>query len=377
MKAEVSNAAIDQVLALVGQHVTVDGYFTHADEINLRGTIASGTEHWQAELATTLTSIGYALRVRQEGTTVHLNVHPSRRKFPWINVILFVATAISVSLIPASLSEAMKIMSQATTHPISSSQAMLSGFGRALGDINILLYWQRFAIPLLLILLFHEFGHYLAARRRGIRTSLPYFLPAPTMIGTFGAFIKSNSPFPSRRDLLEVGAYGPIAGFVVAIVFLVIGLGNVTYQLRPPGLQMGSLVEPLIMQIVEYFVSPHGLPDGYDIFLQDNPMLFAAWVGLVVTMLNLLPVGQLDGGHIVYALSPRGHYWVSRGVFLALLGLGFIWEGWWIWAIMIFFVIKFRHPPTLDDYQPLAQRSRWTGWAAIIIFLLTFSPVPF
>ena len=90
------------------------------------------------------------------------------------------------------------------------------------------MHWQKFAIPLLLILLFHEFGHYLAARRRGIRVSLPYFLPAPTIIGTFGAFIKSNSPFPSRRDLLEVGAYGPIAGFVIAVIVLVIGLANVT-----------------------------------------------------------------------------------------------------------------------------------------------------
>ena len=131
------------------------------------------------------------------------------------------------------------------------------------------------------------------------------------------------------------------------------------------------------MRIAEIAIWTGPLPDGTEIFLQDNPMLFAAWVGLVVTMLNLLPVGQLDGGHIVYALSPTKHRWVSRGVFTLLVGLGFVWEGWWIWAVMIFFVIKFGHPPTLDDYQPLPQRHRWTGWAAIAIFLLTFSPVPF
>src|SRR5690606_13276182 len=143
---------------------------------------------------------------------------------------------------------------------------------------RVLFRSQKFSIPLLAILLFHEFGHYLAARRRGIRVSLPYFLPAPTLIGTFGAFIKSNSPFPSRRVLMEVGAYGPIAGFVVAVITLAIGLADVTYRLTPADLQVGQLVEPLIVRVLEGLVRTQSAPEGYYIFFQDNPLLFAAWV---------------------------------------------------------------------------------------------------
>jgi Zn-dependent protease len=355
MNSPLTASNIGTLVTLVSRHVSVDGYYSRGQEVNLRGTIVENAEGWRSTLAGELKTLGYALRVSQNGEVVNVSIFPAQRRVPWLNIVLFIATAISVSIVPAWVIEGNKVFR----------------------DFSIILHWQKFAIPLLLILLFHEFGHYLAARRRGIRVSLPYFLPAPSAIGTFGAFIKSNSPFPSRRDLLEVGAYGPIAGFVVALVFLFFGLASVVIHPIPVGLDVPQLVEPLIMRLAQLIMIPASIPEGYNIFLQDNPMLFAAWVGLVVTMLNLLPVGQLDGGHIVYALSPRWHRLISRGVFVALVGLGFIWQGWWIWAIMIFFVIRFGHPPTLDDYQPLEQRSRWTGWVAMVIFLLTFSPVPF
>ena len=355
MNPATTETAIEVIIARTSRYLVIDGYFTRGREVNVRGSVIDGMDGWRPALTVELKALGYAMKVHQNETTVHLSIYPAHSRIPWLNIGLFVATAISVSIVPAWLTEGNKVFS----------------------DFSIILRWQKFAIPLLLILLFHEFGHYLAARRRGIRVSLPYFLPAPTLIGTFGAFIKSNSPFPSRRDLLEVGAYGPIAGFVVATAALVVGLMQITVQPTPVGPKLPELVEPLIMRLAEAIVLPNPIPDGYSVFLQDNPMLFAAWVGLVVTMLNLLPVGQLDGGHIVYALSPRGHYVVSRVAFVALLGLGFVWQGWWIWAVMIFFVIKFRHPPTLYDLEPLERRSRWTGWAAIVIFMLTFSPVPF
>lgn len=345
----------DTILALTGRYLSVDGYFTRGREVNLRGTVNDNVDGWQAVLAGELKALGYASRVSQNGTVANVSVYPAGHKIPWLNIGLFIATAISVSIVPAWIIEGSKVFR----------------------DSSVLLHWQRFAIPLLLILLFHEFGHYLAARRRGIRVSLPYFLPAPSAIGTFGAFIKSNSPFPSRRDLLEVGAYGPIAGFVIALLFMFMGLSEVVVHPIPPGLNIPVLVEPLIVRLAQAIVIPGAIPAGYTIFLQDNPMLFAAWVGLVVTMLNLLPVGQLDGGHIIYALTPRWHRLVSRGVFVLLVGLGFVWQGWWVWAVLIFFVIRFGHPPTLNDYQPLERRSRWTGWVAMGIFLLTFSPVPF
>jgi Zn-dependent protease len=355
MNSQVAASTIETIITIASRYVSVDGYYSRGREVNLRGTVVESGDDWRSVLSAELKALGYTLKVSQNGTVVNACVFPAQRRIPWLNIVLFVATAISVSIVPAWIIEG----------------------NRVFRDFSVILHWQKFAVPLLLILLFHEFGHYLAARRRGIRVSLPYFLPAPSAIGTFGAFIKSNSPFPSRRDLLEVGAYGPIAGFVAALAFLFLGLADVVIRPLPAGLDVPQLVEPLIMRLAQAIVIPASVPDGYSIFLQDNPMLFAAWVGLVVTMLNLLPVGQLDGGHIIYALSPRRHRLVSHGVFVALVGLGFVWQGWWIWAIMIFFVIRFGHPPTLNDYQPLERRSRWTGWVAMVIFLLTFSPVPF
>ncbi len=355
MGTETATETVENIITRASRYLAVDGYYTRGGEINLRGTLSDEGDAWRPVLGAELKSLGYAMKVHQNGTVAHLSIYPSTRRIPWLNIWLFIATAISVSILPAWLTEGNKVFH----------------------DFSVILRWQKFAIPLLLILLCHEFGHYLAARRRGIRVSLPYFLPAPSAIGTFGAFIKSNSPFPSRRDLLEVGAYGPIAGFVVAAVFLVIGLSNVVVRAVPPELHAGALVEPLIMRIAQAIVAPGSIRDGYDIFLQENPMLYAAWVGMVVTMLNLLPVGQLDGGHIVYALSPRWHWLVSRLVFAGLVLFGFVWPGWWIWAVMIFFVIRFGHPPTLNDYQPLERHNRWTGWVAMGMFILTFSPVPF
>ncbi len=356
MRASVSESAVNDIIAVVGRYMSVDGYYSRQDEVIIRGTTATTENNWQASLSRELLELGYKVKLHLMGTTAQVSIYPAAKRIPWLNIILFIATAASVSILPGLFTDGPRIFS----------------------DASVFWHWQKFAIPLLLILLFHEFGHYLAARRRGIRVSLPYFLPAPTLIGTFGAFIKSNSPFTSRRDLLEVGAYGPIAGFVVAVVVLAIALGDVTYRQVPTDIApIGNLIEPLIMRILEALVWAQPVPDGYNIYLQDNPMIFAAWVGLVVTALNLLPVGQLDGGHIVYALSPRYHYWISRLTFLALVGFGMMWEGWWIWAVMIFFVIKFRHPPTLNDYEPLDHKSRWIGWTAMAIFILTFSPVPF
>ncbi|MGB5106550.1 MAG: site-2 protease family protein [Candidatus Zixiibacteriota bacterium] len=356
MKATVTESVLNDIVSLVNRYLAVDGYYVRRDEVNIRGSLENAGADWQPQLRAELASLGYTLRAQETGAMVHLNIYPSGNRIPWLNIILFVVTAISVSIVPGLFTSGTLIFT----------------------DLSVFLHWQKFAIPLLLILLFHEFGHYLAARRRGIRVSLPYFLPAPTLIGTFGAFIKSNSPFPSRRDLLEVGAYGPIAGFVVAVIVMAIALGDITYRQTPINLPAaGSLIEPLIMRFLEAVLWNHPAPAGYDVYFQDNPMIFAAWVGLVVTALNLLPVGQLDGGHIIYALSPRYHYLVSRLVFAGMVGFGFYWEGWWFWAAMIFFVIRFKHPPTLNDYEPLDRQSRWIGWTAIAIFILTFSPAPF
>jgi membrane-associated protease RseP (regulator of RpoE activity) len=132
----------------------------------------------------------------------------------------------------------------------------------------------------------------------------------------------------------------------------------------------------LLMRILEPIFLTQNIPANHVITFEQNPMLFAAWVGMLVTAINLLPVGQLDGGHIVYALAPRLHGLISRGIFVVLVGFGFLWPGWWLWAALIFFLIRFKHPPTLEDHIPLRRGSKWLGWVAIAIFLLTFSPSP-
>lgn len=348
-------SAVNNIVSVVGRYMAVDGYYSRRDEVNIRGSLDTAPLDWQDQISRELGQLGYTSRFQQDKGMAHVRVFPSTRKVPWVNIALFFVTLITVSFAPGFYQVGTKIFS----------------------DISIFLHWQKFAIPLITILLFHEFGHFLAARRRDIRVSFPYFLPAPTPIGTFGAFIKSSSPFQTRRDLLEVGAYGPIAGFVVATAVLALGFSEVIYTPFNPHLGATELYDPLIVRLVQMLFVSNPIPEGYSIMLDQNPMIFAAWVGMVVTALNLLPVGQLDGGHIIYALSPRLHYWISRLVFLGLVGVGIFWMGWWFWALMILLVIRFGHPPTMNDYEPLDRRSRWIGWAAMAIFILTFSPVPF
>jgi Zn-dependent protease len=342
-----SKRELNDLLGMIERYVVVDGYYTRRDELHIRGTAISPDNDWQDELKRSVEATGSSLRVDRSGSNTYITVYDDKRKFPWVNLLLFAATLVSVAFCYAFLDL---------------YQSGVAAAVAAATDFNRFWAWQPFTVSLLLILLFHEFGHYLAARR-------------PTFIGTFGAFIKSKSPFASRRDLLEVGAWGPVSGFVVAAVILAIGLTHVVTHPMPDALQdSAGIIEPLIMRIFEPIFQTQAISSGHEIF--QNPMLFAAWVGLFITALNLLPVGQLDGGHIVYALSPKYHGLISRGVFVGLIAFGFLWPGWWLWAGLVFFIIRFRHPPTLDDYAPLPRKNKWLGWIAIVIFVLTFSPAP-
>lgn len=356
MAKRLDENTLQQLVALVGRHSQIDGYFVQRDEVNLRVQPLVDSAQWQTALRADLETAGYKIKARSGGGAVyHLNIFPAGPRVPWVHILLFLATVASVSILPPLLMDGPKVFK----------------------DLSLIVKWLPFSLPLLTILLVHEFGHYLAARRRDIRVSLPYFLPAPTLIGTFGAFIKSKSPFPNRRDLVEVGAAGPVAGFVVAVIFLGWALTDVTYSQAIANGQAYSLVEPLIVRAVSALVQAPPPSPHHDIILQDNQMLFAAWVGMIVTMLNLLPVGQLDGGHIVYALFPRLHRRISWGIFLLLVAAGFLWNGWWLWAFLLFFVVRFRHPPTLNDDLPPPRANQILGWSALLIFVLTFTPVPF
>lgn len=253
--------------------------------------------------------------------------------------------------------------------------------GPARGPLNFLLnnpdsLWRGipFAGALLFILVTHELGHYILSKIHQVPASFPLFLPGPPhFIGTFGAIIRMRGPILSRRALFDIGVAGPLAGFVVAVIALVIGLNlsTVVDRTATHGLQLG---EPLLLQFMSWLVVGP-LPPEADIVL--HPIGFAAWFGLFVTSLNLLPIGQLDGGHVAYALWGRRQRTMALLFLPVLLALGFFgWPGWLLWAFMAG-LWGLGHPPVMDPYTPLGRNRTIVGWIALIVLVITFAPVPF
>ncbi len=232
-----------------------------------------------------------------------------------------------------------------------------------------------FGVTLIIILGAHEMGHYLMTRKWGVRATLPYFIPAPPpfIAGTFGAFIKMKSPIPNRRVLLEIGAAGPIAGFVVCVPALIYGLTLSEVKELPLTQMDFSFGSSIMLSLLTNMVL--GVtPENADILL--HPIAFAGWLGLFITALNLLPIGQLDGGHIVYALFENFHKVISIIAIIVLIPLGYYyWYGWFVWVIIIG-LFGFRHPRLLDEDIPLTNKERIIGWTSFAIFVLTFIPAP-
>ena len=237
--------------------------------------------------------------------------------------------------------------------------------------------WYSFTI--LGILGIHELGHYWACRYYRVDASLPYFLPVPYVpTGTLGAFIRIRQRIPTKAMLFDIGAAGPIAGFVVAVpaLFAGVALSRVTPLPPPDTATLVTLGEPLLFQAAAWLIWG-ALPDGHAINL--HPMGFAAWFGLLMTALNLFPIGQLDGGHISYAaLGARSTNLTLWGV-AVVVGLTFISLSWLLWAVMMvamLLVLGPRHPRTLDDHVPLDGRRRRIALATAAIFVLCFTPAP-
>jgi len=245
-----------------------------------------------------------------------------------------------------------------------------------------------FALPFLGVLLTHEMGHYWAARSHRVRASLPYFIPFPpyySVIGSLGAFIRLKGPTVSRRVLFDIGAAGPLASLAVSLPMFAIGLGwsqvsNVPGSVTTPFLirfagQPVWLGNGVLTHVIASLLGP-ATPGEAVILL--HPIALAGWLGLFVTALNLLPLGQLDGGHVLYALSPRRHAWIARVFLLALVPLGFLWWGWWAWALLVLVLHKGRvaHPSVLHpELEMTRARVAWC-WFLIVTFLLTLTPVP-
>ncbi len=231
------------------------------------------------------------------------------------------------------------------------------------------------ALGLLSILLAHEMGHYLACRYYGVDATLPFFIPAPVgFVGTFGAFIRIRGPIPHRRALFDIGIAGPLAGFLVALPILV--LGTLEAQLVPDDRSPSAILlgEPLLFQWAFAWLRG-AAPAGMTYSL--GPVGLAAWVGLFVTALNLIPVGQLDGGHVTYALLGRGARAVSNVGIAACLGLLYLRPTWLVWCAVLLLLGRRPHPRTLIDQAPVGTGRAVVGVLGLLVFVLSFTPSPF
>jgi membrane-associated protease RseP (regulator of RpoE activity) len=265
-----------------------------------------------------------------------------RRRRPWVNALLFALTCLTTFLVATG-----------------------EGWVKAL----------MYSGGIMGILLAHEMGHYFTAKKNGVEATLPYFIPIPfPPFGTMGAVIKMGGRIPNRRALFDVGAAGPLSGLCVIIPVILIGL-KLSRIVDTTTLDKNtiSLGDSLLFSLFSRAVLGH-LPPNKDILL--HPLAFAGWAGLLVTALNLLPVGQLDGGHIVYSLFRKKSRWVSAFFYGLLIAVClFLYFGWFLMAVILLLIRK--HPPTLDDDMPLDPKRKALGAFVLIVFLLSFTPVPF
>jgi hypothetical protein len=234
-----------------------------------------------------------------------------------------------------------------------------------------------FSLALLGILLIHEFGHYFACRWHGIRSTLPWVLPAPTLSGTAGAVIQIRGRIPNRNALMDVGIFGPLAGYVASAIAVGVGFA---LSYHAPEVAAGAIVrfggEPLTIRLMHALVK-HWDPTvpAFD-FVAPHPVLVAGWIGLFITSLNLIPGGQLDGGHILYAISPRAHRIVTNLLPVVLFVAGaFFWVGWILWGLFLL-APPMRHPRVAPDPAPTRGRML-LGAVGLVIFLMTFTATPF
>jgi membrane-associated protease RseP (regulator of RpoE activity) len=236
-------------------------------------------------------------------------------------------------------------------------------------------FWYSGTI--LLILGAHELGHYLACRYYQVDASLPFFIPMPVVLtGTLGAFIKIREPIPTKRMLFDIGVAGPFAGFVFAVPALFIGVAMSPVVVVPPNLAGFHLGEPLLFRAAAWLVwGP--IADGHSLNL--HPMAFAAWFGLLATALNLFPIGQLDGGHISYAVLGRRSTMVTIGTICIAIGLTFFSTSWIVWTFLLVamtLVMGPRHPRTVDEDIPLDRRRMWLAALALAILVVCFTHNP-
>jgi membrane-associated protease RseP (regulator of RpoE activity) len=313
-------------------------------------------------------------------------IHPKPGK-TWVNLLLFALTLLSVLFAGATYSYTGTVPKDT--------------IGQVWVLVTHLWVGWPFAVSLLAILLAHEFGHYFVGRARGAAVTLPYFIPLPiSPIGTMGAFIQMKSIPRNKRALFDLAVAGPLAGLVVAIPVLLLGLsqsslgtvrvlpgsfaeGNSLLYLLAKFSVFGKLLPasgnltglPLLYHWITYFFVGRPSPVGStDVFI--SPVAWAGWVGLLVTFLNLVPAGQLDGGHVIYAVFGKRVNRIVPIILVFMVLLGFFWSGWWLWAFLIFFLGR-SHAEPLDQITRLDSRRKALAVLMLVIFLLVLTPVPF
>lgn len=300
-------------------------------------------------------------------------IHPRRPRY-WLHLLLLLLTLLTTTIVGAQLQfnfeHNLPVLRGGDTYlPLFPFEWLYRAPGTILRGLP-------FSLTLMLILLAHEMGHYIWAKRYRVEVSLPYFIPAPTLIGTLGAFIRIRSVIPSRAALFDIGVAGPIGGFIFAVPAMLAGL-----LLSRPGVPLGqddiAMGYPLIFGFGHMLLSHATAALAQPLSaLNPHPIALAAWVGMLATALNLLPGGQLDGGHIVFSAFPRAHKWVSRLTIAALIPFALWgWVGWILWAVILA-LTGLRHPhlPLDQDLSPGRKR---LAIFALAMLILTFIPAPF
>ncbi|HWR16153.1 MAG TPA: site-2 protease family protein [Terriglobales bacterium] len=300
-------------------------------------------------------------------------VSRSRQKY-WLHALLLLTTFFTTMMVGTRLET--NFLHGLPIFSLADDTIPLFPIGFILEHPARILLGLPFSLTLMTILLAHEMGHYVMCLRYGVYATLPFFIPAPTLIGTMGAFIRIKSPIRTRTALFDIGIAGPIAGFIVASFVLMFSL--MMSKPAPPVIVQGDIVLdfPLIFRIAHWMIMGDGmrvLPLEHMLL---HPTAIAAWVGMFATALNLLPGGQLDGGHIIYSLMPRLHRHISRLTVGALIPMGLLlWPGWLIWAVLLG-ITGMRHP-NVSPWPPLSPGRRMLGLVALALMILTITPNPF
>ena len=392
--------AVEEVMTV--QDIT---YGSGRSPLRVRGRLNVSAETAFSQIRPPFESVGYTPLLRREDGLDVVRALPTvferaSKRVPWVAILLLVATVLSVFFVgvqgelyvpfPAALAYRLN----GSVSPQVSANLLPS----AAEFQDALLKGAMYTLALLGILGTHEMGHYLVARHYKVHTTLPFFIPLPIgILGTLGAVIAMREPAPNRRIQFDIGIAGPLAGLLVAIPVMIVGLSlshvdttQAFLNNLPNGVQTSILHEgqSLAYLGLKYLVFGRVLPQGnLDVWV--HPVAFAAWAGFLVTALNLLPIGQLDGGHVLYGLFGERAELARIPVIGALalmavagslrdagiINLGFGWSGWWIWIAMMLFLLR-RHAPVLDEITGLDPKRKALGVAALVIFILIFTPTP-